>query len=56
MLNSVYKVNPIAGLTPGWSDLCRLAEGNGIDYNALIAAIVESALSRCLPKAQGPSN
>lgn len=45
MLTSL-KVNPIAGLVPGWSDLPRLAKGNGIDYDQLLALMMNSALKR----------
>ncbi len=40
------EVNPLAGLHPIDSDLPILARLNGTDYRTLIAAIMESALSR----------
>jgi D-alanine-D-alanine ligase len=38
--------NPLPGLTPGWSDLCLIADAAGIDYRALIGRILEPALRR----------
>jgi D-alanine-D-alanine ligase len=38
--------NPLPGLTPGWSDLCVIAEAAGIDYQTLIARILAPALRR----------
>jgi len=43
---SRLQVNPIAGLTPDWSDLPRLAKGNNIDFDKLIEIIVENAMNR----------
>jgi D-alanine-D-alanine ligase len=40
------EVNPLPGLSPGWSDLCLIAEASGIDYNALIKQILAPALHR----------
>jgi D-alanine-D-alanine ligase len=39
-------VNPLAGLSPGYSDLPIMAELAGIAYRHLIAAIVDSAMQR----------
>lgn len=38
--------NPLPGLTPGWSDLCLIAEPAGIDYRSLIRRILEPAVRR----------
>lgn len=40
--------NPLPGLTPGWSDLCLIAEPAGMDYRALIGRILAPAVARCL--------
>ncbi len=40
------ELNPLAGLTPDFSDLVLLAKLNGIDYQTLIGKIVESAKER----------
>lgn len=38
--------NPLPGLTPGWSDLCIIAEAAGMDYRTLIGAIMSPAIKR----------
>lgn len=38
--------NPLPGLTPDWSDLCLIAKAAGMDYPALVAAILRPALRR----------
>jgi D-alanine-D-alanine ligase len=38
--------NPLPGLTPGWSDLCLIAESAGIDYRSLIGEILAPAIRR----------
>lgn len=38
--------NPLPGLTPGWSDLCMIAQAAGLSYEALVAAILRPALRR----------
>lgn len=38
--------NPLPGLSPGWSDLCVIAEAEGMSYTELIAAILAPALTR----------
>lgn len=38
--------NPLPGLSPGWSDLCVIAQAAGLDYPALITAILAPALRR----------
>ncbi|NDJ62994.1 MAG: hypothetical protein GYB67_17880 [Chloroflexi bacterium] len=43
----VLEINPLPGLTPGFSDLCVQAEVAGWRYDQLINAIVEHAARRC---------
>lgn len=43
---SFIECNPLPGLTPGWSDLCLIAEAAGIDYPTLIGRILEPAIAR----------
>ncbi len=38
--------NPLPGLTPGWSDLVLIAQGEGMDYRALIGEILSGAIRR----------
>jgi len=38
--------NPLPGLTPGWSDLVLIAQGEGIDYRTLIGEILSGAIRR----------
>ena len=40
------EVNPLPGLTPGWSDLCLIASGAGIEYRQLIGLILAPAIAR----------
>lgn len=40
------EVNPLAGLRPGYSDLCFIAQYAGLTYEGLIGAILESFLVR----------
>lgn len=42
--------NPLPGLTPGWSDLCMIAEAAGLDYRGLIGEILAPALRRALAR------
>ncbi|MFH2203284.1 MAG: D-alanine--D-alanine ligase [Elusimicrobiota bacterium] len=42
--------NPLPGLTPGWSDLCLIAEGAGMDYRTLIGEILSPAIRRLREK------
>jgi len=46
--NQVYllDINPLPGLTPGYSDLVIMSEKSGITYNRLLMSILSSALSR----------
>jgi D-alanine-D-alanine ligase len=38
--------NPLPGLTPGWSDLCLIAESAGLTHQALIGEIMKPAFAR----------
>ncbi len=38
--------NPLPGLTPGWSDLVLIAQGEGMDYRTLIGEILSGAIAR----------
>jgi D-alanine-D-alanine ligase len=38
--------NPLPGLTPGWSDLCLIAEGCGMSYETIIQEILSPAIRR----------
>ena len=40
------EVNTLPGITPGWSDLCLIAESVGLSYDALIGEILAPALAR----------
>jgi D-alanine-D-alanine ligase len=40
------EVNTLPGITPGWSDLCLIAESAGMTYDALIGEILAPALDR----------
>lgn len=42
----VIEINPLPGLTPGYSDLCLQAEAEGISYNDLILEILYLGASR----------
>jgi D-alanine-D-alanine ligase len=42
----MIEVNPLAGLTPGYSDLPMMAEQTGMDFTMLIAEILRSTLAR----------
>lgn len=43
---SFIEVNPLAGIRPGYSDLCFIAEQQGLSYQALIGKFVDSFLRR----------
>lgn len=47
------EVNTLPGITPGWSDLCLIAESAGLTYEALIGAILEPALARLKARTSG---
>ena len=40
------EVNPLAGLQPGYSDFCFIAENAGLSYNDLIGVFLDSFLKR----------
>jgi D-alanine-D-alanine ligase len=40
------EVNPLAGLRPGYSDFCFIAEYEGLSYNDLIGLFLDSFLLR----------
>ncbi|MFH1654609.1 MAG: ATP-grasp domain-containing protein, partial [Pseudomonadota bacterium] len=42
--------NPLPGLTPGFSDLCIIAEASGLNYRALIGEILNPAIRRMKEK------
>jgi len=46
----VIEVNPLPGLTPGYSDLCLIASAAGIEYRTLIGEILEGGLKRLREK------
>jgi len=46
----VIEVNPLPGLTPGYSDLCLIAKAAGIEYRVLIGEILEGGLKRLREK------
>jgi D-alanine-D-alanine ligase len=61
----VLEVNPLPGLTPGYSDLCLIAKAANIDYRSLIGEILAGGLKRMREKrreareaeaARGPTN
>lgn len=46
----VLEVNPLPGLTPGYSDLCLIARAANIDYRSLIGEILAGGLKRLREK------
>ena len=46
----VLEVNPLPGLTPGYSDLCLIAKAAGIEYRTLIGEILDGGLKRLREK------
>ena len=42
----VIEINPLPGLAPGFSDLPRMADADGMGYNRLINGILDAALER----------
>jgi D-alanine-D-alanine ligase len=46
----VLEVNPLPGLTPGYSDLCLIAAAANIDYHSLIGEILAGGLKRMREK------
>lgn len=49
------EVNPLPGLSPGWSDMCLVAESAGMDYRTLIGAILAPAIRRFQARKAAPS-
>ncbi|MCA9557460.1 MAG: D-alanine--D-alanine ligase [Myxococcales bacterium] len=45
--------NPLPGMTPGWSDLCICAKGEGISYEELVGLVLEPALVRLQTQRMG---
>ncbi|MFW5920319.1 MAG: D-alanine--D-alanine ligase family protein [Polyangiales bacterium] len=43
---SFIECNPLPGLTPGWSDLCLIAEAAGMEYRQLVREILAPAIRR----------
>ena len=43
-------MNPLPGLTPGYSDLCLIAQAAGIEYRTLIGEILAGGLKRLREK------
>jgi D-alanine-D-alanine ligase len=43
---SFIECNPLPGLAPGFSDLCVIANADGIDYRVLIGSILAPAIAR----------
>ena len=46
----MLECNPLPGLTPGYSDLCLIAQAAGIEYRTLIGEILEGGLKRLREK------
>src|SRR5882757_8505307 len=46
----VLEVNPLPGLTPGYSDLVLIAQAVGMEYDQLIAEIMVGGLRRMRDK------
>ncbi|HEY3314410.1 MAG TPA: D-alanine--D-alanine ligase [Bacillota bacterium] len=42
----VIEINPLPGLAPGFSDLPKMADAEGMSYNQLINGILDAALER----------
>jgi hypothetical protein len=52
----VLEVNPLPGLTPGYSDLCLIAKAANIDYRSLIGEILVGGLKRLREKRRAESS
>jgi D-alanine-D-alanine ligase len=52
----VLEVNPLPGLTPGYSDLCLIAQAANIDYRSLIGEILAGGLKRLREKRRAESS
>jgi D-alanine-D-alanine ligase len=48
----LLEINPLAGLTPGHSDLPIMAELSGLDYRSLLAEILRCAMARLAAAAE----
>ncbi len=48
------ELNPLPGLSPGWSDLCLIATSANIDYRTLIGRILAPAIRRFRAGASRP--
>ncbi len=46
----VFEVNPLPGMTPGYSDLVLISKGAGMDYDQLMAEIMVGGLRRMREK------
>ncbi len=46
----VFEVNPLPGMTPGYSDLVLISKGAGMDYDTLMAEIMVGGLRRLREK------
>ncbi len=46
----VLEVNPLPGLTPGFSDLVMIAQAGGLDYKSLISEILSGGVKRLKEK------
>ena len=42
-MNIFSQVNPLAALTPNWTDLPELAKANGISFDRLLELVIDSA-------------
>jgi D-alanine-D-alanine ligase len=51
----VLEVNPLPGLTPGYSDLCLIAKAANIEYRMLIGEILAGGLKRLREKRRAES-
>lgn len=51
----VIELNPLPGLTPGFSDLVLIAQAGGLDYRTLIAEILAGGLKRLREKRRMPA-
>jgi D-alanine-D-alanine ligase len=52
----VLEVNPLPGLTPGYSDLCLIAKAANIDYRSLIGEILSGGMKRLREKRRAESS
>jgi D-alanine-D-alanine ligase len=52
---NLIEINPLPGLSPGFSDLALIAEGSGLAYRDLVAEILKGAIARA-SRAARPSS